>query len=145
MSYSSNTLYKVERNSYVINTVFTLIRGIQILCWSLSLIILSVSINKTQKIKHEQELRIMMSGCSNIMRISMLLSESFLLMFLSLALCSSVLYPVVKLQTVFGITLYFSPKLIFDLSLYATTIFLVITSIIYVADNECLLSLLVSS
>jgi len=123
---SISTIDTAEQNSYIVNIAHSFIRGIQLLAWTISLIILIISINKIQRLMKEKEIRILLAGQSWKTRITAIVIESSIILISSLIISSIVFLPFIKFQLLFNILLTLTNKAIVDLCIFSSILFVTI-------------------
>ena len=116
---SQDALSYAENNQFLVEFLHSFIRSIQLLIWSLSFIVIVFTINKIQKINKEQEIKIILAGQSWKLRIFTHLFESFIITLSSLAIALAVLYPLILLQHLFGISIILDKSIFIGLGVIA--------------------------
>jgi len=122
----NDNLNLAEENAILVNIVFSFIRAIQLLIWILSGIIVIFTITKIQRSNVEKEIRIIFAGTSWLKRISSLTFESFLITIGSTIFAYIFIWPLIKMQSLFGINLSFDKSVILGISIYPAILFLLI-------------------
>ncbi len=121
-----DNIYLAQKNAFIVNIVFSFIRAIQLLIWILSGIIVIFAIAKIQRSNVEKELRIVFAGTSWLKRISSLTFESLLITIGSTTFAYLIIWPLIKLQSLFGINLSFNKSVILGITIYPAILFLLI-------------------
>lgn len=116
---SNDALWYAENNQFLVEFLHSFIRSIQLLIWSLSIIVIVITINKIQKINKEQEIKIILAGQSWKLRILAHLIESFIISISSLTLALAILYPLIQLQHLFGIGIILDKSIFIGLGIFA--------------------------
>ncbi len=105
--------YFVE-NAMFVNIVFSFIRGLQLLIWGIAFILGISTVAKIQKINRDQELRIIFAGQKWFKRIVNLFTESLLIIITSVSFALVIIYPFIKFQSAFKITLALNKSIILE-------------------------------
>jgi hypothetical protein len=122
----NDNLNLAQENAFIVNVVFSFIRAIQLLIWILSCIIVVFAIAKMQRSNVEKEVRTIFAGTSWLKRISSLTFESLLITTGSSAFAYLFIWPLIKMQLLFGISLSFDRSVILGISIYPAILFLLI-------------------
>lgn len=116
-------------DEFLINMVYSFMRGLQITFWGLGLIITCLTFSKIQERNKEKEQRALIAGQKWSKRIGNLLVESFLIGVGGMGIALALFYPIVKLQTLFNIDLSINAKTILEVSIITLVLIIVIFSV----------------
>ncbi len=122
----NDNLNLAQENAFIVNVVFSFIRAIQLLIWILSGTIVVFAIAKMQRSNVEKEVKTIFAGTSWLKRISSLTLESLLITTGSSAFAYLFIWPFIKMQLLFGISLSFDRPVILGISIYPAILFLLI-------------------
>ena len=93
----------LNADDVIVSIAHSFIRGLQFTIWTISIILAVITIGKIQNITTDKELRVLLSGKKWFSRIIHLFSESMLLAIGGSGIALLLLYPLLQLQSLFGV------------------------------------------
>ncbi|MHA1187726.1 MAG: hypothetical protein ACTSSK_12790, partial [Candidatus Heimdallarchaeota archaeon] len=117
----------LNADDILVSIAHSFIRGLQFTIWTISIILAVITIGKIQNINTDKEFRVLLSGKKWFSRIIHLFSESLLLAIGGSGIALLLLYPLLQLQSLFGV----------EINLTKTAWFLLLLLILNFIFVEC--------